>query len=258
MSLMPPLAVGIRRAILAEPVALASPGIDLGPGVVIFDGFGRQESISPAAEQWIAEFVEEPPPVRPSESKMVQAIAARARIRTRGGDWLLVYGTRLAGKGGSSRTAVIIHPATPQEVAPVIAMSYWLTDRETEVAMHCVQGQDTRGIARTLAMSRFTVQDHLKSIFTKTGVHSRGEMVGRVFLDHYVTRWEEPIGAPARPVRVGRGRDQPGVTTRSLSADRTATIVDGESGIPVVYENGAQSWRVAVSTGPRRRRRWRR
>lgn len=212
MSLMPPLAVGIRRAILAGPVAVASPGIDLGPGVVIFDEFGRQESISPAAEQWIAQFVEEPPPVRPSESKMVQAIAARARtipvgadplelaararIRTRGGEWLLVYGTRLAGRGGASRTAVIIHPATPQDVAPVIAMSYGLTDRETEVAMHCVQGQDTRGIARTLAMSRFTVQDHLKSIFTKTGVHSRGEMVGRVFLDHYATRWEKPTGAP--------------------------------------------------------------
>ncbi len=108
-----------------------------------------------------------------------------------------MYGTRLSGEE-SGRTAVIIHPAAPQDVAPVIALSYGLTGRECQVAMQCIQGHATREIAQALAMSPHTVQDHLKSIFDKTGVRSRGELVGQIFLDHYATRWEAPaLTAPA-------------------------------------------------------------
>ena len=212
-SLAPGIASGLRRAVLAKPPAQhAGPPLDHGPGVVVFDEHGEPESISGAAERWIGEMVEDPTPAQPSESKMVQAIAARARtippgtdplelaararVRTRGGTWLLLYGTRLDGNAGA-RTAVIIHPATPQDVAPVIALSYGLTGRECDVAVQCIQGHDTRGIAHTLSLSPHTVQDHLKSIFAKTGVHSRGELVGQIFLDHYATRWETPAVAPA-------------------------------------------------------------
>jgi DNA-binding CsgD family transcriptional regulator len=85
-----------------------------------------------------------------------------------------------------------IHPATPHDVAPVIALSYGLTDREARVAMQCIQGRAAKEIAKALSMSPYTVQDHLKSIFGKTGVRSRGEPVGQIFLDHYATRWEAP------------------------------------------------------------------
>jgi DNA-binding CsgD family transcriptional regulator len=208
--LAPSIAVGLRRSALGPPLH-AGPRFDHGPGVVVFDAAGEPESISGAAEQWIAEMVEDPPPDSPAESKVVQAIAtraraiapgtdplelsARARVRTRTGTWLLLYGTRLSGEP-EGRTAVIIHPATPLDVAPVIAMSYGLTDRESQVAMACVQGQATKEIARALALSPYTVQDHLKSIFDKTGVHTRGELVGQIFLDHYATRWEAPASAP--------------------------------------------------------------
>ncbi len=208
VELAPVIGAGLRHTLLAPPGSLYDPGpVDHGPGVVVFDVNGEPESISPAAERWVSELMEDPPPSTPTESKIVQAVAARARtiapgtdplelaararVRTRSGTWLLLYGTRLSGDS-DGRTAVIIHPATPQDVAPVIALSYGLTARESQVAMQCVQGRVTKEIARALSLSAYTVQDHLKSIFDKTGVRSRGELVGQIFLDHYVTRWEAP------------------------------------------------------------------
>jgi DNA-binding CsgD family transcriptional regulator len=205
-ALAPSIGTGLRRTIAAS---LSGPRVDWGPGVVVFDASGNPESTSAAAERWFSELVEHPPPDHPSESKIVQGIAARARViplgtdplelsararvRTRSGTWLLLYGTRL---GTDGRTAVIIHPATPQDVAPVVALAYGLTEREACVAMQCIQGRPTKEISKALSMSPYTVQDHLKSIFDKTGVRTRGELVGQIFLDHYATRWEKPASEP--------------------------------------------------------------
>ena len=223
VALAPIIGAGLRRSMLAPPgLPYAGGPVDHGPGVVVFDANGEPESISGAAERWIGELVEDPAPSTPGESKPVQAVAARARsiapgtdplelaararVRTRSGTWLLLYGTRLSGDQ-DGRTAVIIHPATPQDVAPVIALSYGLTERECQVAMQCVQGRVTKEIARALSLSGYTVQDHLKSIFDKTGVRSRGELVGQIFLDHYATRWEAPAAAT------------PGLLVRGISPD---------------------------------------
>jgi DNA-binding CsgD family transcriptional regulator len=215
------VAVGLRQSIGVQTAPAAVARADHGPGVIVFDPDGEPESISAAAERWISELAEDPAPERPSESKIVQAVAARARtipagtdplelaararVRTRTGAWLLLYGTRLSGEPGG-RTAVIIHPATPQDIAPVVALCYGLTDREAQVAMQCIQGRATKEIARALSMSPYTVQDHLKSVFAKTGVHTRGELVGQIFLDHYATRWQAPTTAP------------PGLLVRSIDA----------------------------------------
>jgi DNA-binding CsgD family transcriptional regulator len=36
-----------------------------------------------------------------------------------------------------------------------------------------------------LRISRHTVEDHMKAIFNKVGVGSRGELTARVFSEHY-------------------------------------------------------------------------
>ena len=178
---------------------------------MIFDAAGALESMSPAAELWIEDIVEEPAPADPSQCKAVRAVAARAaslgegqdplglqarsRVRTRSGRWLLLYGTRLSG-ATPGRIAVVIQPASANEVAPLVALAYGLTEREVQVTRLCLEGRSTKQMSRMLEVSGYTVQDHLKSIFAKTGVQSRGELVGQVFLEHYVPKWEPAPEAP--------------------------------------------------------------
>jgi DNA-binding CsgD family transcriptional regulator len=76
-------------------------------------------------------------------------------------------------------------------VAPLVLQAYGLTDREAQVAQLVLRGLATGEIADRLYITALTVQQHLKAIFDKTGVHSRRELVAHVFAEQYLPRMRD-------------------------------------------------------------------
>ncbi|OIB04581.1 hypothetical protein AK95_13280 [Paenibacillus sp. LC231] len=60
---------------------------------------------------------------------------------------------------------------------PLISDALGLTERENEVISGILRGLSTKELAQSLFISPYTIQDHLKSIFVKTGVNSRRELI---------------------------------------------------------------------------------
>jgi DNA-binding CsgD family transcriptional regulator len=101
-------------------------------------------------------------------------------MRTRSGRWLTVYAERI----GPSGVSVIVEPTRVQELAVLLADAYRLSAREREVAALALRGRTNAEIGAQLYLSSYTVQDHLKNIFDKTGVGSRMELAARLWFDH--------------------------------------------------------------------------
>jgi DNA-binding CsgD family transcriptional regulator len=190
----PHLAEGIRLGLLVQCAArddlVESPGLILiGPddGVV-----GRNA----AAEQWLEELNWQESGEIPIEIHSLAARLRRAdtstrlsplRVRTRSGRWIILQASWLAGEDRSV-VAVIIQEATPEEVAPIVMSAYGLSEQERAVSGLVFQGRSTHEISQRLHIRGHTVQDHLKSIFDKTGVRSRRELVATIFRQRYLPR----------------------------------------------------------------------
>jgi DNA-binding CsgD family transcriptional regulator len=75
-----------------------------------------------------------------------------------------------------TRTAVVIEPSRPPEIATLLLQAYGLLPRELEIAQLLLAGLSVPHIARLLMLSPYTARDHLKSIFQKVGVNSKQEL----------------------------------------------------------------------------------
>jgi DNA-binding NarL/FixJ family response regulator len=124
----------------------------------------------------------------------VEQGVARARTRSRTGRWLVIHGfTMRDADAADSSTAVVIEPAQASEIAPIIVEAYDLFLREQQITRMIARGLPTAEIAQQLYLSQHTVRDYVKSVFEKVGVTSRGELVARIFAEHYAEPLHDAI-----------------------------------------------------------------
>ena len=104
-----------------------------------------------------------------------------ARVHLRGGVWVTLRAARIERRShlDPMAIAVSIELTPPTERSALYARVVGLSERESELMQHLVGGSDTRELAHRLFVSEHTVQDHLKSIFAKTGVNTRRMLIAR-------------------------------------------------------------------------------
>jgi len=214
-----PLAEGARRGLLLGEAA--EPDGPHSPSLIVLDEDWQVQSMTPGAEALLAELPggdrslaggDLPACVLSVAGRALRGLdtadttgeVATARVRSGSGQWMMLHGAPLLRDGGR-RVAVIVERADPDRLAPLLMAAYELTDREKDVTRLVLQGESTSAAAARLFISPQTVQQHLKSIFGKTGVRSRRELVGKMFFTHYEPRVRdnERRAQAGRPFRGG-------------------------------------------------------
>jgi DNA-binding CsgD family transcriptional regulator len=237
----PHLAEGARRALLVGEAS--DPEGPDAPGLVVLNENWEVESITPGVARWLEELPDGDWDAQAKLPPSVLAVAGRAlrtaehespgevalaRVLSRAGRWIVLHGASLVADR-TRRVAVIVEPAHPARISPLLMGAYGLSEREQDVTRLVLRGDSTAQIADGLCVSAHTVQQHLKSVFEKTAVRSRRELVGKVFFSHYEPRVREnerrvmsgePIRGGPFPDTASRERapaEEPGGSQKSVA-----------------------------------------
>ena len=222
-----PIAEALRRHVRAESPWLGQPSA---PGLIIVDPNGHPLSINGEARSWLRDLWPAPPdsdhltfdvaqlgdgadgtltPLLALVSR-ARAVAdgrerapARLRMRDRRGRWLVVHASTLEQPSIADALAsetprddsvvLVIEAAKSAEIAPIVIEAYGLTKRERDVLGAIARGGSTAEIATELFLSPHTVRDYVKTVFEKVGVSSRGELVAKLFGEHYSDRLHDTM-----------------------------------------------------------------
>jgi DNA-binding CsgD family transcriptional regulator len=199
-TIAPALAEGARRGLLLGEAT--DPHGPQSPGLLVLSSDSEVESATPGVERWICDLPggdwdagRLPTAVltvaaqarRSADGRDHPGEVALARVLTSSGTWVALHGVTLV-SNERQRIAVIVEPAHPARLTPMLMSAFGLTEREQQVTSLVLKGEPTTTIAERLVVSPHTVQQHLKSIFEKTGVHSRRDLVGKVFFSFFEPR----------------------------------------------------------------------
>jgi DNA-binding CsgD family transcriptional regulator len=182
--LAPTLALLLRRSQRRAWHGDRSPAPAPTPGALVLDAELRPTSWTPSCPEWFAELA--PPGMLPAAvfelgarirtpPEEASGLPAAVRIPTRGGRCAILEGAALEGTLSGS-IVVTIREASAGEVFDLLSLTYDLTRRERELVALVLDGRSTKQLAEAMGISAYTVQDHLKTIFAKTGVRSRREL----------------------------------------------------------------------------------
>lgn len=183
---VPGLAGGLRSGLLAVPAAVQSG--PPGSGVAVIGDDGSVVAANARAREVFERLAAQHPAVPLKLPVPVTAVVAslgnpagpecrRVLLRCPDDGWLVLEGSRVSSPQGGSRAVVSAAPAGPLTLAPLLLQACGLTEREIAVAECVLGGMSTAEIAGYLHISMYTVQDHLKAVFTKTGVRARRAFV---------------------------------------------------------------------------------
>jgi DNA-binding CsgD family transcriptional regulator len=186
--LSPTLGTLLRRSQRRAWQDDAEPPPPLAPATLILDADLRPVSWTAAFRDWLAELSPTgmlPPAVYELGTRVLtpdeeaSGLPATVRIRTGLGRLATLEAAPLEG-AGSGHVVVTVRAASAHEVFDLLCLTYDLTRRERQLVAFVLEGLGTKELAQGLCISPYTVQDHLKSIFGKTGVRSRRELVSRL------------------------------------------------------------------------------
>jgi DNA-binding CsgD family transcriptional regulator len=110
-------------------------------------------------------------------------VSYAAHATTLGGRWLALCLTLSARTRPSGQELL-----GPARLSSSDAPRSTLTSRELEVIRLVALGSATRSIAADLGVSPETVRTHVRNAMTKTGAHTRAELVARMLADALIER----------------------------------------------------------------------
>lgn len=194
-----PLAAALRQC-QARTFAVPAAGHrrDAGPVALTLDADLRITSRTAASQAWL-DVLLPPGPGQSTIPASVYNVAAQLLAAAEGIDdhppsgrthladglWLTLRaaamgaGESVGPPAGGAVLVVTIEETSAADRLDLFARAFGFTARERQLLALLAAGSDTRAMARQMHLSEHTVQDHLKSIFAKTGARDRVNVLSR-------------------------------------------------------------------------------
>ena len=187
-----PIAEALRNTLRFEAARRAGTQA---PGLLVLDATDGIELATPGTEE-VLELLRYANPAGLGIPDPILIVAAQTRSAGRDGrpptplnvptpnGWVTLHGSLPIGP--RDRVAVVLQMTPEAQAVRLRLEAFALSPREREVAALIAQGLDTAAISERLFISPWTVQDHCKAIFEKTGTRSRRALRALVFFEDHL------------------------------------------------------------------------
>jgi DNA-binding CsgD family transcriptional regulator len=189
-----PVTAALRRCQAGNFSLSAPPAVGVGPVVLVLSPDLVVRAQTPETNEYLSLLVPPGMDRRPipagAYNVAAQLLAVEAgvddhpptaRVHLSGGVWLMLRAARIgaAAPTDGQDIAVAIEAVPAAERMSLFGLACGLSARELALLNHLRMGFDTRRVAGEMFLSENTVQDHLKSIFAKTGTSNRRTLLAR-------------------------------------------------------------------------------